>query len=130
MSRGFAGLHSPPLAPPCVLPEGILQRRIGDSSGVVCDRRCRHDGDDFQDLFLRETSSDERIKFLLSQVPALFDEGFCQCGERCKSLVRGQAPLTNCGCLFRTDSLLESQRRVEGTAYVLEFVTASVSRTI
>jgi hypothetical protein len=79
MSRGFAGLHSPPLATPCELPEGILQRRIRDGSGVVGDRRGRHYGDNLEDLFLREAGSVERIKFRLGQVAAFFNEHLRQC---------------------------------------------------
>jgi hypothetical protein len=79
MSRGFAGLHSPPSATPCVLPEGILQRRIRDGSGVVGDRRGRHYRDNLEDLFLCEAGSVERTKFRLGQVAAFFNERLRQC---------------------------------------------------
>ena len=90
-------LDSPPLPSPCVLPESIFQRRIGDGSSVVGDRRGCHYGDNLQDLFLREAGSDERIKFRLAQVAAFLNERLRQGGKRSKSLVRRYAPLTNCG---------------------------------
>ena len=45
MKGGFAGLQGAHLTLPRVLAKGILQRRIGDSSSVVGNRRCGHDGD-------------------------------------------------------------------------------------
>jgi hypothetical protein len=98
---------------PGVLPESIFQRRIGDGSSVVRNRRSCHNGDNFQNLFLRESGSDERIEFLIAQVPALLNERSCQ-GRKCsKSLVRGQAPHTNRSGLFSTDPLLERQGCME-----------------
>jgi hypothetical protein len=96
-----------------VLLERIFQRRIGDGSSVVGDRRGRHYGDNLEDLFLREAGSDERIEFLVAQMPAFLNERPRQCGKCSKSLVRGYAALANCCSFFRTDSLLKSQRSVE-----------------
>ena len=58
MNAGFAVLFS---AYPrqAMLLERVFQRRISDGSSVVGDGRGRDDGDDFQDLFLREAGSDE-----------------------------------------------------------------------
>ena len=61
------------LPSPGELLEEIFQRRIGDGSSVVGDRRGRHYGDHFQDLFLCEAGSEERVEFLIAQVPAFLN---------------------------------------------------------
>ena len=80
MSARFAGVHSPPSTLPGVLPEGILQRWIRDSSSVVGDRRGCHYGDNLQDLFSREADSDKQIEILLAQVSASLNQSFRQGG--------------------------------------------------
>ena len=72
--------HSPPLSLPGVPPEGIFQRRIGDGSSEVGDRRGCHYGDDLQDLFFHEAGGNERIEFLFGQVSAFLDQRLCQGG--------------------------------------------------
>jgi hypothetical protein len=47
---------------PGILLEGIVQRRIGYSCEVVCDRRGCNDSDHLQNLFLREAGSEEPIE--------------------------------------------------------------------
>lgn len=64
--RGFG---PPLLSSPGELLELIFQRRIGDGSSIVGDRRGRDYGDDLQDLFLGEAGGKECIEFLFAQVP-------------------------------------------------------------
>ena len=95
-----------------MLPERIFQRRIGDSSSVVGDRRGCHYGDDLQDLLLGEPGGHKRIELLRAYMPTFLNERLSQGGQSGKSLVLGRPPLANGAGLLGTDSLLRCQRLV------------------
>src|SRR3984957_20818492 len=99
----------PLLSSPGELLELIFQRRIGDSSSIVRNRRGRDYGDNLQDLLPGETGGEKCIELLATQVPPLLDERLCQGGKRGKSPVPWHQPRTDRAGLFRTHSGFESK---------------------
>ena len=129
-SQTTAGVRVPLSSSPGKWLELIFQRRIGDSSSIVGDRRGSDYGDDLQDLFLGEAGGEECIELLFAQVPPLLDERLRQ-GRKCaKSPVPRHKLRADRVVSSELTPCLRASAVWNATAYALEFATASVRRTI
>ena len=93
-----------------------FQRRIGDDSSIVGDRRCCDYGNDLHDLFFFEAGVHECVEFRFAEVPPLIDERLSQCGNSGISLILGCSPFANRRDFFRIYPLLERQVCMESVS--------------
>ena len=80
-----------------------LERRFGDASSAVGDRRGRDDCNNLEQLVFANSGRDESFYILIVESSTLLDHDLCQSRERGKLHVLGQATLADGLNIFRVD---------------------------
>src|SRR6516165_4859856 len=83
--KTFILAYASPLGPdrciwlfPDVSLKGRLERRLGDTAGVVRDRGRGNDGNDLERMVFAETSRNESVDLLVIETSTFFDHCLCQ----------------------------------------------------